>query len=136
MAKMTVSRLKKARDLPMEISCLEAEIEEMKKGDNGIDSDTILNYRTGYGVPEAVTGFDWSKYDRKEELLMKKRKELRAVTKWIDDVEDELTKQVLLMRYIDRLSWKVIAKRTGTPHNEDYPRVCVQDAYFKKIGLK
>ena len=136
MAKMTVTRLKRARELPVEISCLEAEIEGMQEGDNGIGSDTILNYRTGYGVPESISGFEWSRYDRKRQMLLKKRRELQEVTEWIDAVEDEMAKQVLRMRYIDRMSWKAIAKKTGTPHNEDYPRVCVQDAYFKKIGLK
>ncbi len=134
--KMTVARLKRARGLPREIAVLEAEITEMREGDGGIGSDTVLDYRTGYGIPRAVTGFDWQRYDRKRKLLEKKRGELQAVTEWVDGIDDVQAQAVIRMRYLEGLGWGKIALKMGMPQNEDYPRLRIQDAYFKKIGMK
>ena len=51
---------------------------------------------------------------------------------WIDDIKDGQTRCVFRMFYKQNMTWKAIAKQIGMPHNEDYPRVCIRDAYLKK----
>lgn len=42
---------------------------------------------------------------------------------------------VFRMFYKQNMTWKAIAKQIGMPHNEDYPRVCIRDAYLKKMKI-
>ena len=58
--------------------------------------------------------------------------------KWIQEIEDGQTRCVFSMFYINGMSWLKISdkvKATGD-HREDYPRICIRDAYLKKVGMK
>ncbi len=133
---MTIARLKRARKLPREIACLKEELKNMIETADGIGSDTILDYRKGYGIPRSITGFDWARFERRQKLLANKQRELDAVASWVEGIEDVQAQAVIRMRYIDGLNWKKIARRLGMPQNEDYPRLRIQDAYFRKAGIK
>lgn len=134
---ITRARLDNFRNkLNTEITCLEAELWEMKNTDKGMGVSTILDYRTGYPIPQGVGGFEWDKYRRKHDLLERKRHEQREVGAWIEAIEDIQVRWVFTMWYINRLSWKKIAEKIGMPQNEDYPRICIRDAYLKKMGIK
>ncbi len=122
--------------LSAEIICLEAELREMEETDKGMGISTILDYRTGYPIPQGVSGFEWDKYCRKHDLLNRKRQEQKEVREWIEAIEDIQTRWVFRMWYIERLSWKKIAKKMGVPQNEDYPRLMVRDKYLKNNGIK
>ncbi|MCI9180105.1 MAG: DUF1492 domain-containing protein [Lachnospiraceae bacterium] len=135
--RMTKDRLDRFRNkLSAEIICLEAELREMEETDKGMGVSTILDYRTGYPIPQGVSGFEWDKYCRKHDLLNRKRQEQKEVKEWIEAIEDIQTRWVFRMWYIERLSWKKIAKKMGVPQNEDYPRVCIRDAYLKKVEVQ
>lgn len=136
MGKMTVAKLKRARNLPAEIACLEEEIRDMENTDKGLDHDTILDGRNGYPVPRTIMGFNWEKYSRKRDILNRKRKALQDVADWIDAIEDDQTRLVFRLWYIDCQSWIKIARRIGVPQNKDYPRICIRDAYLKKMGIR
>jgi hypothetical protein len=135
--RMTKDRLDRFRNkLSAEIICLEAELREMEETDKGMGISTILDYRTGYPIPQGVSGFEWDKYCRKHDLLNRKRQEQKEVREWIEAIEDIQTRWVFRMWYIERLSWKKIAKKMGVPQNEDYPRLMVRDKYLKNNGIK
>lgn len=114
---------------------LELELLMMKNTEAGLGNDTIFDYQTGYPRPQSVVGFDQKKYDRREKVLERKKEKVKAMDQWIDDIKDGQTRCVFRMFYKQNMTWKAIAKQIGMPHNEDYPRVCIRDAYLKKMKI-
>lgn len=135
MKKMTKARLKGYQRLKLDIVCLEHEIRAMEETDSGMGHSVILDYQRGYPRPQIVTGFDWKRYEQKQDLLVRKKAEAAWIESWIAGIEDGQVRYVFNMRYIENMSWKEIAKKIGIPQNEDYPRKCIRDAYFKKVGV-
>ena len=134
--KITRKLLDDYRKLKREIPVLEQELETMQQGDNGFDHSVIMDYRTGEPRAQAVVGFDWERYERRQKILAAKKAEVKAVEKWIEAIEDGQTRCVFRMFYQDGMTWVKIARKIGVPQNEDYPRVCIRDAYLKKAGIK
>ena len=89
-----------------EISVLEMELLEMQKSDNG--------------------------YERRRKIIENKKKKLRAVEKWIDNIEEGETRCVFRMYYIDGMTWEKIASRIGYAASPDYPRLYIRDKYLRK----
>ncbi len=117
---------------------MKAELIDMKQGDNGFDNSTVFDYRDGYPKPQSVVGFDWNLYEHREKVLERKEAEVKAVEDWIEGIDDGTARCVFRMFYIDGTSWLKIAdeiKAVGD-HREDYPRICIRDAYLKKYGIK
>ena len=115
-----------------EISVLEMELLEMQKSDNGFSNSTIFDYRTGFPRPQSVVGFDWPLYERRRKIIENKKKKLRAVEKWIDNIEEGETRCVFRMYYIDGMTWEKIASRIGHAASPDYPRLYIRDKYLRK----
>lgn len=134
--KVTKKLLNDYRKTKREIPLLEAELEGMQQGDAGFGSSTIFDYRSGFPRAQAVVGFDWALFERRERTLKKKKDEVKAVKQWIDNIEDGQTRCVFRMFYIDGMSWVKIADRIGYGGNTDYPRLCIRDLYLKKCGIK
>lgn len=120
--------MRKKRTIPM----LEFELAEMLEGDNGFGNSTIFDYRTGEARPQSVVGFDWEKYERRENALMNKKAKARAVEEWINDIEDGHTRCVFRMYYIDGMTWNKIALKTGYSKSPDYPRLMIRDKYLEE----
>ena len=115
---------------------LELELLMMKNTEAGLGNSVILDGRTGYPRPQSVVGFDQKKYDRREKILERKKEKVKVMDQWIDDIKDGQTRCVFRMFYRQGMTWKIIAKQIGMPHNEDYPRLHIRDAYLKKCGIK
>lgn len=133
---MTIERLEGYQKLMQEIAILRWELNEMNTTEAGLGSSVIKDYSKGFAQPQAVVGFDEERYKRKRHLLDKKEAEAEEVRNWIEAIEDAVTRKVFEYFYIDGLPWKEIAKRLGYRENPDYPRVCIRDAYLKKVGMK
>lgn len=133
--RVTKKLLDQYRKLKQEIPILELELKMMRNTDSGLGNDTIFDYQTGYPRPQSVVGFDQKRYDRQEKVLERKKEKVKAMDMWIDEIEDGQTRCVFKMFYRQGMTWKAIAKQIGMPHNEDYPRVCIRDAYFKKMKI-
>ncbi len=136
--KITRKLLDNYKKLKKEIPVLEMELDLMKQGDAGFGFSTILDYRSGEGRPQNVVGFDWPLYECRMKVLEEKKAQAEAVERWIQEIEDGQTRCVFSMFYINGMSWLKISdkvKATGD-HREDYPRICIRDAYLKKIGVK
>lgn len=133
--RVTKKLLDQYRKLKQEIPILELELKMMRNTDSGWGNDTIFDYQTGYPRPQSVVGFDQKRYDRREKVLERKKEKVKAMDLWIDEIEDGQTRCVFKMFYRQGMTWKAIAKQIGMPHNEDYPRVCIRDAYFKKMKI-
>lgn len=133
--RVTKKLLDQYRKLKQEIPILELELKMMRNTDSGLGNDTIFDYQTGYPRPQSVVGFDQKRYDRREKVLERKKEKVKAMDLWIDEIEDGQTRCVFKMFYRQGMTWKAIAKQIGMPHNEDYPRVCIRDAYLKKMKI-
>lgn len=133
--KITRKLLDDYRKMKREIPILAAELIEMKQGDNGFDNSVIFDYRTGEPRPQSVVGFDWKLYERREKILEAKKAKCRAVENWINAIEDGQTRCVFKMFYIDGITWKRIAVKTGYANSLDYPRLHIRDDYLKRCGI-
>ncbi|MFQ8681973.1 hypothetical protein [Enterocloster sp.] len=133
---MTIERLESYRRLMREITILRWELNEMNTTDAGLGSSVINDYRGGYAQPQAVVGFDSERYRRKRRLLDKKETEVEEIRKWVEAIEDTVTRKVFEYYYLEGLPWKEIAKRLGYRDNPDYPRIMIRDTYLKKVGMK
>ena len=119
-----------------EIPYLEAELQEMREGDAGIGNSTIFDYRSGYPQPQSVVGFDWPLYERRNQVLERRKEQVKAVEEWINAIPEGQVRCVYRMRYIDGMTWKRISMKTGYAGNEDYPRRYIRDKYLEKCKIK
>lgn len=134
--KITKKMLNDYRKTKREIPLLEAELLEMQQGDAGLGNSTIFDYRTGFPRPQSVVGFDWELYQRRKNVLAKKRAEVKAVDEWVNGIEDTWTRFVFRAFYIDGQGWNTIAQRLGYTNNPDYPRLYIRDKYLKDKQVK
>lgn len=134
--KITRKLLDNYRKTKRELLILEMELEEMRTTDAGLASSVIMDYRDGYGRPQAVVGFDQEEYDKRESVFERKKKEAEAVEKWINAIEDGQARYVFRMFYIWGMDWGKIAQKTGYGGNADYPRKMIRDRYFQKLKIK
>lgn len=133
--KMTRELLDNYRKYVREIPLLEAELRNMQQGDNGFNNSVIFDYRKGYPKPQAVVGFDWELYERRQRALERKKEKVAAVKSWIDAIEDGQTRCVFRMFYMDGMPWVKIAHEIGYAKNVDYPRLMIRDRYLKEMEI-
>lgn len=113
------------------IKILEKEIHDMETADAGMGSDTVLDYRSGVGVPTKVTGFEWEKYEERKAQLERYRQEEAEVREFVESIQDPLTRQVFQLRVYQGLSWPRIAKTIGE-RDECYPRKHIYEKFLRK----
>ena len=119
MQEMTRERLDRFRNrLAVEIACLEEELKMME------DNDKINDNEIG--------NLEQSEYHFKSCLLEEKKKEQQYIKLWIESISDDRTRWVFKMWYIEKLNWKIIARKIGIPQNENYPRLHIRDKYLKR----
>ena len=133
--KITRDMLNNYRRLKLEIPILEAELVEMKKGDNGFNNSTIFDYRDGYPRPQSVVGFDWPLYEHRKKVLNSKKERVKAVERWINSIEDGQTRCVFRMFYVEGMNWVKIASEVGYSKSPDYPRLMLRDKYLKERNI-
>lgn len=75
-------------------------------------NDTILDYRKGYPVPQAVVGVDWGKVAKTKIKYQNKirelEKECQEIEDFIENITDSLTRRIFRMYYIEGMSLKKI----------------------------
>lgn len=133
---MTRKKLESYQKLMQEIIILRQELNEMNTTDYGLGSSVIFDYKDGFPRPQAVVGFDEERYHKKRCRLDKIEQEEAGIRKWIDDIEDAVTRKVFRLYYIDGMSWAEVAKQIGYRGNPDYPRLYIRDKYLKLKGIK
>lgn len=132
---MTKERLKSYQKLRADISILENELRAMDAGENTCSADVILSYTTGRGIPQQIYGFDEDMYRRKKSRKAHKEAECRKIAKWIDTIEDDRTRKVFELRYLEGLRWVNVASKIGMPHKEEYVRRHIHDFYLENIKI-
>ncbi len=110
---MTRESLESYRSKKAEIAELHNTLLHLGAGDTMFGNDTILDYRSGYPVPNAVVGVDWDKVLRIESRYKKKlsvlEEECQEVEDFVESISDSLTRRIFRMYYVEGLSQKEIA---------------------------
>ncbi|MCI9097568.1 MAG: hypothetical protein HFI95_15580 [Lachnospiraceae bacterium] len=111
---MTKELLESYQSKKEEIAELHNALMHIATGETMIDNDTILDYRSGYPVPQAEVGVDWDKVFRTENRYKNKisvlKEECRKVEDFIENIPDSLTRRIFRMYYIQGMSQKEISR--------------------------
>lgn len=132
---VTRKMLEDYRKIKAEIPLLEYELKEMRLTDAGFGNTVILNGKNGSKKPETVVGFDQERYDRRKEILRRKKEKTRAVERWIDSIDDAETRMVFKMYYTEGLGFESISIKLGRIRSGDYIRMYIRDKFLKKNGI-
>lgn len=102
---MTRAELESYRSMRGEIRELRERINNLKDDDSIVDADTILDYKTGKGIPKTIVGVNMERYWRKKRRYEKKIENLQSecsrIEEWIEDIEDSITRRIFRLTYID-----------------------------------
>ena len=139
----TKELLKQYCDLQKEIKELEQRIEHLRNKQPRVVSDTVKGSSKHYPYIErtfVITGFEQDNREQKLERLnniLYKRKAkcgemALEIEEFINNIPDSRTRRVFTLRYIDRLNWLPIARKTGG-YDESYARK-IHDRYLEKIN--
>lgn len=106
-------KLESYRSKLQESKELEDKIWNLHDTEEGIGSSVILDYRKGYPQPQAVVGVDWERFDRYRKRLERLRAECAEVERFVEGIEDSLTRRIFRMYYIDGISQERVAGLIG-----------------------
>lgn len=111
---MTREELEEYRSKKEEIAELEYKLKHISDNDEMVGNDVIMDYRSGFPVPQSVVGVDWKKYDnakaRYTNRLAKLREECDEIEAYVESIEDSITRRIFRMYYIDGVSQENVAK--------------------------
>ncbi len=135
---MTRQDLKQLRHLKSEIKLLQEQIlalesEIVTDKVRGSDPEHPWTEKSFY-----ITGFDQEKHSRKMEQLKKKMQrrvddllDLRAeIIEWVEGIEDSLLRQVIILRHVNGLGWRQVAREIGGGNTADSVRK-MHDRHFE-----
>lgn len=128
---MTKERLEAYRSEKQEIQELKAKLQALRSRDY-IGNDVIMDYRSGYPVPQSVIGTDWAAYDSRKQHLISEFQRLQRrcqeVEQWIDAIPDSLTRRIFRMYYEDAQGQQAIAKHLHVNQSQISRKI---DKYIK-----
>lgn len=111
---VTRQQLEEYRSDKQEILELTYRIENRWKDETMIGSDVVFDYSKGYPMPQAIVGFDQSRYEhlqdrdvRRKDKLEKKCKETED---WIEEIKDGITRRIFRMYFLEGKKQKDVAK--------------------------
>ena len=115
--------LRQLRHLRNEIRLLQEKLQELE---NGAVSDVVSGSSQYFPFTErrfTITGLPSDSYVAKHTSRLRRQLHERiceltrlqtALMDWINSIEDSEIRQLLILRYLDGLSWQAIAQRLGT----------------------
>ena len=111
---MTREELEEHRSKKEEIAELEYKLKHISDNDEMVGNDVIMDYRSGFPVPQSVVGIDLKKYDnakaRYTNRLARLRQECDEIEEYVERIEDSITRRIFRMYYIDGASQENVAK--------------------------
>lgn len=112
---MTREQLESYRSMKEEVAELWYKQEHLADGDALVGNDVVMDYRSGYPVPQPVVGYDYGKYLRRKEQYRKKILELQEsmgeVEEFVEGIPDSLTRRIFRMYYVEGMTQKKIAEK-------------------------
>lgn len=111
---MTKKRLVAYRSETREIEELKSKLKALSL-ENYTGNDVILDYRSGFPIPQAVVGTDVDAYQARKERLRAEisRLEQRCLEteQWIQDIPDSVTRRIFRLYFEEGQGQQAIAKR-------------------------
>lgn len=102
---MTKKLLESYRSKKEEIEELHSRIQRLYNGDSMIGNNTILDYRKGYPVPQAVVGVDRKRVERMKSRYYDRirilEEECQDVEDFIESIPDSLTRRIFRKSFIE-----------------------------------
>ncbi len=138
---MTRQKLRQIRHLKKEIELLQDQIASLE-GEivtdkvRGSDPDHPWTEQSFY-----ITGFDQEKYARKMARIKRRLQrrvddlmDLRAeILAFVEGIDDSLLRQIIVLRHVNGLSWRQVAREVGGGNTADGVRM-LHDRYFEGGG--
>ena len=108
---MTKEQLEGYVSTKEEIAELKVLLENTK--DECTDNDVIMDYRSGYPVPQSVVGTDWKQYDSKkakrEKQIEKLEKECAQIEEFVESIEDSTIRRIFRKYYLEGKTQEQVA---------------------------
>jgi hypothetical protein len=136
---MTRQKLKQVRYLTREIGLLQNQIASLEAT---VVTDCVKGSDPRHPYTERaffITGFDRAEHARKMDRLKRKMQrrvddllDLRAeIIEWVEGIEDSLLRQIIVLRHVNGLSWRQVAREIGGRNTAESIRK-LHDRYFEK----
>lgn len=128
---MDKEQLSQLKHLKKEIEIIENQMDGLKII---VVTDSVRGSSPNFPYAEHkinITGADYQTYenriDRLRKKINKKRIELiclvEEITEYIDTVDDSLIRQIMILRYVNGLSWDGVADKIGGSNTADSVRM-------------
>lgn len=135
---MDKKKLSQLRYLNKEIELLKEQIDNL---DYNITTDTVKGSDTEYPYISRnikITGVDIQDYERKAKRLKRKLSRrveelldlLEEINEYIESIDDSLIRQIIILRYINGLTWDQVAAHIGGGNTADSLRMML-NRYLK-----
>lgn len=130
---MDKKKLSQLRYLNKEIELLKEQIDNL---DYSITTDTVKGSDTEYPYINhsiKITGIDIQDYERKAKRLKRKLSRrveelldlLEEINEYIESIDDSLIRQIIILRYINGLTWDQVAAHIGGGNTADSVRMAL-----------
>lgn len=121
MGRISREQLEAYRSMKNEIKKLSYKLDHLEEDDAIMCSSVINDYRSGRGVPQAIVGVDWKKYDRLKtrytQKIIKLEQECSVIEDYIEDISDSLMRRILRMYFVEGRKQKEIAELVHMERN-------------------
>lgn len=112
---MTREQLESYISMKEEINEIKYKLEHLAEEDSLVGNDVIMDYRSGYPVPQSVVGNDYAKYfrlkDRYQKRILKLQEEISKVEEFVEEIPDSLTRRIFRLKYIEGITQVKIAEK-------------------------
>lgn len=136
---MDKEQLKQLRYLKNEIEILKEQIANL---DYTIATDSVRGSDNEFPYTErsfTITGIDYEDYNRKMRRLQRKLNRridelvdlVEETYEYIDNIDDSLIRQIIILRYVNGLTWEQVAASIGGNNTADSVRM-MHDRFLKK----
>lgn len=107
-------KLESYRSMQEEITELRYKLEHMLEGDSFVGNDVVMDYRSGYPVPQAVVGFDYDGYQKRKELyqcrISRLEQDCQEAEGFVEGIPDSLTRRIFRMYFLEGKSQGRVAR--------------------------
>lgn len=111
---MTKERLEAYRSMRAEIRELSERLDNLKDDEDLTVADTVLDYRSGQGIPTKIVGMDRERYWRRRqqysERIASLKEECSKVEEWVEQIEGSMTRRIFRMVYLDGMNQIEVGK--------------------------
>lgn len=111
---ITKKRLEAYRSEKQEIMELRHKLNNLKEEDF-IESDVIMDYRSGFPVPQSIVGINTNAYWKRKERLItdisRLERRCQETELWIDEIQDSAIRRIFRLYYEDGQGQQAIARQ-------------------------